>query len=86
LLGNVHLRIRRDASVCRILAEAEYHTDLGARSLITAVKSVEALLVAAYLEVDEEIVETNKVVDFVVDVSGGEVIANMVQPVEKQED
>ena len=43
-------------------------------------------MVAAYLEVDEEIVETNKVVDFVVDVSGGEVIANMVQPVEKQED
>ena len=81
LLGNVRLRIRRDASVCRILAEAEYHMDLGARSLITAVKSVEDLLVEAYLEVDEEIIEDEGVVYFLVDVNGGELIANMVHPV-----
>jgi len=84
LLGNVRLRIRRDASVCRILAEAEYHSDLGARSLITAVNSIEDMLVELYLDVNEEIVETDGVADFVVDVNGGEVVANMVHPVPRQ--
>lgn len=77
LLGNVRLYIRRDASVCSILAKAEYHRDLGARSLITAVKSIEDMLVEAYLDVDEEIAETDRMDEFVVDVVGGEVVANM---------
>jgi hypothetical protein len=78
LLGNVRMRIRRDASVCRILAEAEYHTDLGARSLIQGAKTVEDMLVEAYLDVDEKIRESDRVVEFVVDVNGTDVIANMV--------
>lgn len=79
LLGNVRMKIRRDASVCRILAEAEYHSDLGARSLIMGAGKVEDILVEAYLNVDEEIRESGRMVDFVVDVNGSEVIANMVE-------
>ncbi|KKY14723.1 hypothetical protein UCRPC4_g06649 [Phaeomoniella chlamydospora] len=79
LLGNVRLRVRRDASVCRVIAEQEYHQDLGARSLLTAVKTlVEDELVEAYLEVDRNIVETEEMMDFVVDVDGGEVIVHKV--------
>ncbi|KAN0104943.1 P-loop containing nucleoside triphosphate hydrolase [Hyaloscypha variabilis] len=85
LLGNVKLKIRKDASVCRILAEAEYHSDLGARSLIMGARRVEDILVEAYLEVDEEIRESEKMVDFVVDVNGSEIIAKMVKQKESEE-
>lgn len=85
LLGNINLKIRRDASVCRILAEEEYHSDLGARSLIMGARKLEDVLVEAYLEVDEEIRESEKIVDFVVDVNGSEVIAKMVKQKEPEE-
>jgi hypothetical protein len=65
--------------VCRILAEAEYHSDLGARSLIMGARKVEDILVEAYLEVDEEIRESEKMINFVVDVNRSEVIAKMVK-------
>lgn len=79
LLGNVRLRIRRDASVCKLLAEAGYHIDLGARSLITAVKTVEDMLVDVYLDENEEIAENDgRINDFVVDVNGGEVVGRIV--------
>ncbi|KAH7333255.1 P-loop containing nucleoside triphosphate hydrolase protein [Rhexocercosporidium sp. MPI-PUGE-AT-0058] len=79
LIGNVRMKIRRDASVCRILAEEEYHSDLGARSLITGARKLEDLLVEVYLQVDEEIRESEKMVNFVVDVNGSEVIARLVE-------
>ncbi|KAH8808795.1 P-loop containing nucleoside triphosphate hydrolase protein [Xylogone sp. PMI_703] len=78
LLGNIRMQIRQDASVCRLLAEADYHPDLGARSLLTAVRTAEDLLVDGYLSVDDEIKETNVVLEFVVDVKGDEVVANML--------
>jgi hypothetical protein len=79
LLGNIRLKIRKDALVCRILAEAEYHSDLGARSLIMGARKLEDVLVEAYLEVDEEIRESGEMVDFMIDVNGSEVIAKMVK-------
>jgi ATP-dependent Clp protease ATP-binding subunit ClpA len=78
LLGNIRLRIRRDASVCKILAQSEYHSDLGARSLINAVDSIKNLLVQAYLDVDEEIRETPKKSTCFVDVSDGEIVVKIV--------
>lgn len=85
LLGNIRLKIRKDASVCRILAEEEYHSDLGARSLIIGARKVEDILVEAYLEVNEDICESEKTVDFMVDVNGSEVIAKMVNKTETGE-
>lgn len=79
LLGNIHLRVHRDASVCRSLAEAGYSPDLGARSLATAVKLVEDQLVETYLEDEEEIVEGEEVREFCVDLRGGEVVVHATQ-------
>lgn len=78
-MGNIHLRIRKDASVCRTLAAAEYSSDLGARSLATAVKLVEEKLVEAYLEEEEEIVEGKDVHEFSVDIRGGEIVVHKTQ-------
>jgi hypothetical protein len=78
LLGNVQLRIRRDAAVCGKLADAEYHPELGARCLINGVKNVEDMMVEAYLDINESIVETDGLVDFLVDINGGEIVANIV--------
>ena len=80
LIGNVGLRIRRDASVCKILAQSEYHTDLGARSLISAVDTIKTLMVEAYLGVDEEITEGSGMSEFIIDVNGGEIVINIVLP------
>ncbi|KAK0309977.1 hypothetical protein LTR01_004175 [Friedmanniomyces endolithicus] len=80
LLGNVKLRIRRDVSVCRALAESEYHPDLGARSLLVAAEKVKRMLVDEYLNIDEEITEEGGVCECLLDEDGGEVTVNMVTP------
>ena len=90
LLGNVYLRVRRDGSVCKLLAAEGYDEDLGARSLIVTVKSiVEDAVVEAYLEVNEEIVEDQKLTEFVVDItSKREVVVHMVnaEPLKETDD
>jgi hypothetical protein len=77
MLGNIRLKILRDASVCRNLATSGYHADLGARSLINAVENVKRKLVDAYLDVDEEIVETAALSECCIDINGSEVVVKM---------
>ncbi|TKA46501.1 hypothetical protein B0A54_02333 [Friedmanniomyces endolithicus] len=80
LLGNMKLRIRQDVSVCRALAESEYHPDLGARSLLVAAEKVKRMLVDEYLNIDEEITEEGGVCECLLDEDGGEVTVNTVTP------
>ena len=80
LIGDVKLHIRRDASVCKLLAQNEYHADLGARSLITAVDTIKTLLVDAYLSEDEEIIEGGGITECIIDVHGEEAVVSVVPP------
>ncbi|KAI0436711.1 P-loop containing nucleoside triphosphate hydrolase protein [Xylaria telfairii] len=73
LLGDVHLRVRKDASVCRKLAEMGYSPDLGARGLAAAAMTVRKLLVAAYLNEQEEITKDKRIKKYFVDFRGNEV-------------
>lgn len=74
LVGDIRLLVRRDASVCMMLAEAHYHRKLGARSLKAGAKKVERIVADAYLDEDEEIQENGGLRDFIIDVQGGEIV------------
>jgi hypothetical protein len=81
LLGNVRLRIsRKDASICKLLAETEYHADLGARSLIVAAEKIKKLLVEEYLHIDEGIAESDGMTEFVIEIIGEEVVVSKATP------
>jgi len=68
LIGNVSLRIPRDAAICKALAREFYDSDMGARSLESAVKvRVEAPLVQRYLEANETIKENQSLEVYSVD-------------------
>jgi ATP-dependent Clp protease ATP-binding subunit ClpA len=81
LIGGILLHIRRDASVCRLIAAEGYDGDLGIRSLINAVRdTVELSLFDSYLKVEKDIEEGEQVADYVVDVRNDEVAISMVSP------
>lgn len=86
LIGGILLRIRRDASVCRLIAAEGYDGDLGIRSLINAVRdTVELSLFDSYLKVEKEIEEGQQMADYVVDVRNDEVAISMVSPKDEEE-
>ncbi|KAK7402960.1 hypothetical protein QQX98_011270 [Neonectria punicea] len=74
LVGDIRLSIRRDATVCRLLAQANYHKKLGARSLVAGAKKVERIVLNTYLDEDEEIRENGGLRDFIIDVQGDEIV------------
>jgi len=76
----VKLRIRRDASVCQLLAQSGYNARLGARSLITAVDTVKSRVVDEYLEINEGFSEDPQKTDCLVDVRSGEIVVKMTAP------
>jgi ATP-dependent Clp protease ATP-binding subunit ClpA len=81
LIGGILLHIRRDASVCRLIAAEGYDGDLGIRSLINAVRdTVELSLFDSYLKVEKDIEEGEQMADYVVDVRNDEVAISMVSP------
>lgn len=73
LLGNVRLRIPRDASLCAHLVQSHYHKELGIRSLKNGVGLVENEVVKAYLDADKNIEETSDVTEYTVDLVENEV-------------
>jgi hypothetical protein len=77
LVGNIHMRIRRDATVCGTLATEHYCRDLGARSLMEAATVVERALIDAYLDGDTDISEDDVMREFIVDVQGGEIVGKI---------
>lgn len=86
LIGGILLHIRRDASVCRLIAAEGYDEDLGIRSLINAVRdTVELSLFDSYLKVEKDIEEGQQMADYVVDVRNDEVAISMVSPKDEEE-
>lgn len=73
LLGDVHLRLPREGAVCRAIAEASYDTNLGARSLKTAVEEVREKLTEAYLDGEDEIKEGGRLQVFALEEVGGDI-------------
>ena len=74
LLGNVRLRIPKDASPGTHLVESHYNKDLGIRSLKNVVELWRMKWSRAYLGVDERMEETNEVTEFTVDLDRNEVV------------
>jgi ATP-dependent Clp protease ATP-binding subunit ClpA len=86
LIGGILLHIRRDASVCRLIAAEGYDGDLGIRSLINAVRdTVELSLFDSYLKVEKVIEEGQQMADYVVDVRNDEVAISIVSPKDEEE-
>ena len=78
-VGNIRLRLEGDASVCCTVADKAYKSKTGARSLRKGVNSmIKAKLVTSYLQIDEDILETNEKTDYVVKMNGREIVVNRV--------
>jgi hypothetical protein len=78
-IGDIKLRIRRDASVCRLIAKEGYDGDLGIRSMINAVRDlVELSLEQSYLAVNKLIEERQEAAEYLLDVRNKEIAITAV--------
>jgi hypothetical protein len=73
LLGGVRLCVPEDVTLCTHLAKEYYDKDLGIRSLKNSVTLVKKELTNVYLKVEEDIVATDQLEDYVVGVNNGEI-------------
>ncbi|TFA98454.1 Chaperone protein ClpB [Trichoderma ghanense] len=78
LIGDIRLQLRKDGSVCSILAKKHYHSRLGARSLKTGAETVKRIVLDAYLDDDEEIEEKQDPRDAVIDVDGTDIVGKIL--------
>ena len=78
LLGNIRLRIRREVSLCSLMAKNDYDEDLGIRGLIASVRELEQALIRSYLDVEEEIMNSDEMTEYVLDVRNGEIVGTRV--------
>jgi hypothetical protein len=60
------------------MAKNDYDEDLGIRGLVASVRELEQALISRYLDVEEEIVNTDEITDYVVDVRNGEIVVTRV--------
>ncbi|KAI1387329.1 P-loop containing nucleoside triphosphate hydrolase protein [Hypoxylon trugodes] len=69
-VGNINIRVNKDATVCSTIAQEEYDRKTGARSINQGLERVvEDPLIDKYLKIDEELDENQPVARFVVDVN-----------------
>lgn len=78
LIGDMRLQIRKDGTVCSVLAKKHYHSRLGARSLQTGAETVKRIVLDAYLDDDEEVEEKGDLRDAIIDVDGGEIVGRIL--------
>lgn len=67
-IGRVDLTIRKDASICQLLAKDEYMPDLGARSLRHGVNLVREWVYEKYLDMEGPIEESGPVQEMALEV------------------
>lgn len=75
MVGSIILRVPRDSSVCMSLAEG-YDVDTGAPSLQSTIASrVRRALVLRYLEENEEVLENQRMEEYLIEVdANGQII------------
>jgi ATP-dependent Clp protease ATP-binding subunit ClpA len=70
LVGRIHLVVKNDGAICRLIGSEGYDADQGARSLKAAVESrIEDELVQKYLEEDGQITDFQPLVTYTVDLA-----------------
>ena len=80
-VGNISLEIRKDATVCSLIAYEEYDKKTGARSIAQVVeRAVEDPLVSQYLENGEQFDENQPIAHFIVDVNVDNEVEVRFQP------
>ncbi|PTB67011.1 P-loop containing nucleoside triphosphate hydrolase protein [Trichoderma citrinoviride] len=80
LIGDIQLQIRKDGTLCSILAKKHYNSRLGARSLQTGAETVKRIVLDAYLDDDEEINERQCLRGAVIDVDGNDIVGKILPP------
>ena len=78
LIGDIQLQIRKDGTLCSILAKKHYNSRLGARSLQPGAETVKRIVLDAYLDDDEEINERQCLRGAVIDVDGNDIVGKIL--------